>query len=49
MWSKDGMISPKAWDTAEAVVLGATILKQPVPYDDIIDMQFVKSTLASAK
>ncbi|MDF2115325.1 ABC transporter substrate-binding protein [Roseiarcaceae bacterium H3SJ34-1] len=47
MWSKDGTISTKAWDTAEAVVLGATILKQPVPYDDIIDMQFVKATLAA--
>jgi NitT/TauT family transport system substrate-binding protein len=47
MWSKDGTISRKAWDTAEAVVLGATILKQPVPYDDIIDMQFVKATQAT--
>lgn len=49
MWSKDGMISAQSWKTGEAVVLGANILKQPVPYDDIIDMQFVKATLASAK
>jgi len=49
MWSKDGMVSTKSWDTAEAVVLEAGILKKPVPYGDIIDMQFVKSALASAK
>ena len=49
MWSKDGMVSAKSWNTGESVVLGAGILKQPVPYGDIIDMQFVKSTMASAK
>jgi NitT/TauT family transport system substrate-binding protein len=43
MWSKDGMISPKAWDTAKAVVMGAGILKADIKYDEIIDMSFVKS------
>jgi NitT/TauT family transport system substrate-binding protein len=42
MWSKDGMISPQAWDTAKAVVMSAGILKQDVGYDEIIDMSFVK-------
>lgn len=41
MWSKDGMISRPAWDTAKAVVRDAGILKSDVPYDDIIDMTFV--------
>jgi len=42
IWSKDGLISEKSWETGGAVVLAAGILKQPVPYGDIIDMQFVK-------
>jgi NitT/TauT family transport system substrate-binding protein len=46
IWSKDGMISEKSWATGEAVVMEAGILKKPVPYSDIIDMQFVRSTLA---
>jgi NitT/TauT family transport system substrate-binding protein len=47
LWSKDGTVSPEAWKTAAAVVLSAGILKQDVPYDDIIDMQFVKQNQAS--
>ncbi len=47
MWSKDGMISAASWTTGEKVVLDAGILKKPVAYDEIIDMQFVK-TLHSA-
>ena len=43
IWSKDGLISEKSWETGGSVVLAAGILKQPVPYTDIIDMQFVKS------
>jgi NitT/TauT family transport system substrate-binding protein len=43
MWSKDGTISPAAWDTGKAVVMGANILKQDVKYDEIIDMSFVES------
>ncbi len=43
IWSKDGLISEKSWETGGSVVLAAGILKQPVPYGDIIDMQFVKS------
>jgi NitT/TauT family transport system substrate-binding protein len=42
LWSPDGMISPAAWKTAESVVLAAGVLKQSVPYDDIIEMKYVK-------
>jgi len=47
LWSRDGMVSAEAWKTAESVVLAAGILKQPVPYDGIFDMKFVKSTQAA--
>jgi NitT/TauT family transport system substrate-binding protein len=47
LWSKDGMISPAAWDTAKAVVMGAGILKTDVIYDEIIDMSFVESSRAN--
>ena len=30
MWSKDGMITPQAWDTGKAVVMEAGILKKDV-------------------
>ena len=43
IWSKDGVISSKAWDTGQEVVRSAGLLKQDVAYDDIIDMQFVKA------
>jgi NitT/TauT family transport system substrate-binding protein len=43
LWSPDGIVSPEAWKTAEAVVLAAGVLKQPVAYDEIVDMKFVKS------
>jgi NitT/TauT family transport system substrate-binding protein len=46
LWSKDGNISRKAWDTAHKVVRSADILKQDVAYDDIIDMQFLPRTKA---
>jgi NitT/TauT family transport system substrate-binding protein len=42
IWSRDGFIEPAAWTTAQAVVTSAGLLKAPVPYDQIIDMQFVK-------
>lgn len=45
LWSKDGMIDRAAWDTASQVVRAAGILKVDVPYDDIIDMRFVKAAL----
>jgi NitT/TauT family transport system substrate-binding protein len=41
LWSKDGVVSRPAWDTAKAVVMGAGILKTDVKYDEIIDMSFV--------
>ncbi len=47
MWSRDGMISPAAWDTAKAVVMGAGLLKADVKYDEIIDMSFVESIRAN--
>jgi NitT/TauT family transport system substrate-binding protein len=49
LWSKDGMVSPQAWQTGGTVVRTAAILKSDVPYADIIDMQFVKAALASMK
>lgn len=47
MWSKDGLISRPAWDTAKAVVMGAGILKVDVKYDEIIDMSFVDKLKAT--
>jgi NitT/TauT family transport system substrate-binding protein len=49
LWSHDGMVSEASWATAQKVVRGADILKADVPYAAIIDMQFVKATLASGK
>ena len=49
LWSHDGMVSPQAWVTAQKVVRNANILKADVPYDNIIDMQFVRAILASNK
>lgn len=46
MWSKDGTISPAAWDTAKSVVMGAGILKKDVKYEEIIDMSFVEGLKA---
>jgi NitT/TauT family transport system substrate-binding protein len=47
LWSRDGMISRAAWETAKAVVMGADILKAEVKYDEIIDMSFVESLRTS--
>ena len=41
IWSEDGMITPESWTTAESVVLQAGLLKSPVAYEDIFDMQYV--------
>lgn len=49
LWSADGMISEQSWKTAQAVVHAAGLLKTDVPYDDVIDMQFVKKELAAQK
>jgi NitT/TauT family transport system substrate-binding protein len=48
MWSPDGIVTPEAWTTAQAVVRSANVLKADVPYDDIFDMSFVKKVLAQA-
>ena len=47
MWSKDGIVSRAAWDTAKAVVMGAGMLKVDVKYDEIIDMSFVDKLKAN--
>jgi NitT/TauT family transport system substrate-binding protein len=47
-WSVDGTVSQQSWDTASAVVLQAGILKQAVPFDDVMDMQFVNALRAAA-
>lgn len=44
IWSKDGSISRTSWDTGRRVVLEAGILKQPVPYEQIIDMKFFEAS-----
>lgn len=49
LWSPDGMISEQAWKTGKAVVQAAGLLKEDVPYDAVIDMQFVKKELAAEK
>jgi NitT/TauT family transport system substrate-binding protein len=43
LWSEDGTVTPEAWQTAEAVVMEAGLLKQEVPYADIFDMSFLNS------
>ena len=42
IFSTDGFIPQQAWTTGEAVVRQANILKEPVGYDAVIDMRFVK-------
>lgn len=49
LWSKDGMISAESWKTGGSVVRTANILKKDVAYDEIIDMQFVKTVLTMLK
>jgi NitT/TauT family transport system substrate-binding protein len=41
IYSTDGFIPKESWATGEAIVLEAGILKQPVSYDQVIDMRFV--------
>jgi NitT/TauT family transport system substrate-binding protein len=48
-WSTDGIVSQQSWDTASRIVLEAGILKQPVPFDDIMDMQFVRALKAASR
>ncbi len=47
LWSPDGMILPEAWDTGSKVVRSVDILKEDVPYDAIIDVQFVEKVMAT--
>jgi NitT/TauT family transport system substrate-binding protein len=42
LWSRDGMVTRPAWETASAVVREAGILKSDIKYDEIIDMSFVE-------
>jgi NitT/TauT family transport system substrate-binding protein len=46
IWSKDGSISPQSWETAAKVVIEAGVLKQFVPYEQIIDMKFFEASKA---
>ena len=43
LWSRDGVIRPQSWSTAQNVVRAAGLLSADVKYDDIIDMSFVRS------
>jgi NitT/TauT family transport system substrate-binding protein len=47
MWSKDGVVSRPAWETAKSVVMGAGLLTVDVKYDEIIDMSFVDKLKAN--
>jgi NitT/TauT family transport system substrate-binding protein len=49
IYSTDGFISKESWATGEAIVLEAGLLKQPVPYDEVIDMQFVNEVRKELK
>lgn len=42
LWSKDGFVEPAAWATAHQVVRDAGLLKQDIPYADVMDMRYVK-------
>jgi len=42
LYSTDGFIPEESWTTQETIVRDAGLLKQPVPYDEVIDMRFVK-------
>jgi NitT/TauT family transport system substrate-binding protein len=43
IFSTDGFITKESWATGEAIVRQAGILKQPVSYDEVIDMRFVNA------
>jgi NitT/TauT family transport system substrate-binding protein len=49
IFSPDGIITPESWTTGETIVLEAGILKQHVPYDEVIDMRFVNQVLNELK
>jgi NitT/TauT family transport system substrate-binding protein len=42
IWSADGMVSKKAYDLDMEVVTKTGAFKKAVPYDDVVDMQFVR-------
>ncbi|AYD04859.1 nitrate/sulfonate/bicarbonate ABC transporter substrate-binding protein (plasmid) [Neorhizobium sp. NCHU2750] len=47
IWSEDGSITPASWTTAKSVVMDAGILKQDVPYSDVIDTSIFESVKPS--
>jgi NitT/TauT family transport system substrate-binding protein len=49
IYSTDGFIPPEAWTLGEAVVRQGGVLKADVPYDDVVDMQFVKEAQKELK
>jgi NitT/TauT family transport system substrate-binding protein len=49
LYSTDGFIPQESWTTGETIVLEAGILKQHVPYDQVIDMRFVNDVKKELK
>jgi energy-coupling factor transporter ATP-binding protein EcfA2 len=49
IYSTDGYIPPEAWTLGNAVVKEGGVLKQDVPYDDVVDMSFVKEVRKELK
>ena len=44
-----GFIPPEAWSLGEAVVRQGGVLTTDVPYDDVVDMRFVKEAQKDLK
>jgi NitT/TauT family transport system substrate-binding protein len=49
IYSNDGFIPPEAWALGNAVVKEGGVLKADVPYDDVVDMQFVNQVRKELK
>lgn len=49
IYSTDGFIPPEAWTLGEAVVRQGGVLTAEVPYDDVVDMRFVKEAQKDLK
>jgi NitT/TauT family transport system substrate-binding protein len=49
IYSTDGYIPTEAWTLGNAVVKEGGVLKQDVPYDDVIDMRFVRDVRKELK
>jgi NitT/TauT family transport system substrate-binding protein len=49
IYSTDGYIPPEAWTLGNAVVREGGVLKQDVPYDEVVDMRFVNEVRKELK